>query len=1791
MSSCAKALVHRLWLSLAVLLVAAPAAATVLVPDVVLRGEAPHRALREGESFAIPVDIYVREGAVVQEVGLRTDLPSSALRFEPELALQRQAPPEGYRHERRVLRGTLEPGLDRVRLQVVADGVVYEEAFGLRGFGDPVAEEEPVALGREAVERLDPNAFTRPDPVPTGFPTAEPGLAKAARPVTVSGRIVLRLPGEFVNRGVDGATVSFMQVRGLLDDLELASTTTDVNGDFTINTSLDGTPDVYVKVRAVNSAANVGTDFFFTTYGRNTPVFRSYAGSSLDIGTRIFDSDMNHALWLLTTFTRQQRWFDLLGYPLPAVNCRWIDDVIQSSCYLPIAGMEGIHLRSSATWNSRTVLHEYGHHFVHASPANEVWPPYYLNEICDPSHCLDCPENEAVAWSEGLPHFLQQEFNAHHRGFYGWSMPNGATFEGLRTCDETGNFGEAPASTEGFFAAFLNDLVDARADDSPLAPGVFEDSRLFVNDILTVATTYEFSNSLDFVTNMRAYLSSPGFTDRDRREFWAAAAVNGFAADTVAPTAPLVSSPTHPIGVEAPSSVPVIVASNSTDAVSGLAWYRIDIGAAPGAPGPGAVQIDAEVGSLVWPTPLAQGVYHVNVVAVDRAGNVSTTTSYGPIEVGPGGEVDLTTFLPGLWENTIVVRHDTAATATAAGDEAQLIAGQDIWVSASTRNGSPFSATTPSFRHRVVIDDEGLGTVAFPSGVMLAGEEFPVLNVGPVQLSGGRHYVRIDLDDLRSVDESNESNRFGRDIVVRPDLIAPGAWQGPFPSPPSPRTAARLVDQPFPAVAGHRFAPQNQFAAFVMLTVESEENYFLNLHPISTGTDNGFETPIASSSGASGQMRSFIVNKSALGAASFDVGVRLSARYGDGDYSVQHVSSQVATPGDDLTVNFGFGDVIELVEFTFNVLETGPFSVQFEGSFDPLDPNPGVQVYWIESTTGVVRPLVDPAVAAFVDELSGDVQVTQSGTYCLALVRDVRSGQVGLPATITIRTDVASLPDLAALREADFWPLPFLPSIEPIPSGDVPLPTELVGGGFDTYLNFWVVNTGQLGASNVTVSADLDGVVGQQFFFGEVSVDAKSATPFYGQFPVFVPGGRHAMVLTIDPFGQVAERNEANNQFAVQFGWKGPDLVPFSNVQMAAPPDPEAGFELAEFFTAPASGPDGEDPPVQNVNSWYPNSDGFRLPAVLPRSTSGNWTAVATMPTANGNVDVRLHEVLPPAEAYGPTLVSSTWGLGETDFVLVDRNVAGNGAFDVSVIDAGSPDTYTLVQIDSQDLGVVAPGGNVFGQYGMDGGGFLSLYDATLAPGTYTVSLKPQSNDADMGLSVFFPATGLDLPFHSKDDGRDRQPMAYDAPAGDADAVQFEVRPGEEGNFCFAVWKVEAAGMNANQDYTIEIDFQPAAPECVQIDGVAEQAYGAAKAVQTVQTGFGDANLGLVDEANGSELDQAFARVCDGTLYLTLTGNLESNYNDLEIFVDSRPGGQNRLRGDNPVVAVGADPNRMGDDGSGNGFTFDVGFEADWWFSVQGGTGEAFDGAPYRLLAYQAELLDVGGGAGSFLGATVPGSRGILSRAGGGTGSDVRVTIDNSNVAGVGAGTGSASGAGVVTGVEFAIPLSAIGSPTDCIRVVAFVNGSTHDFVSNQFLPPLPVGTGNPGEPRNVDLGSFAGNQYFVVCQDQSTGTGDDVPVVDARRTVLHAPAPNPFNPRTTLSFTLPRESAVELVLYDVAGRRVRSLARGETFAAGRHEVIWEGLDDHGRQVASGSYLLRMVAGGEQQVQRLTLLK
>lgn len=95
-------------------------------------------------------------------------------------------------------------------------------------------------------------------------------------------------------------------------------------------------------------------------------------------------------------------------------------------------------------------------------------------------------------------------------------------------------------------------------------------------------------------------------------------------------------------------------------------------------------------------------------------------------------------------------------------------------------------------------------------------------------------------------------------------------------------------------------------------------------------------------------------------------------------------------------------------------------------------------------------------------------------------------------------------------------------------------------------------------------------------------------------------------------------------------------------------------------------------------------------------------------------------------------------------------------------------------------------------------------------------------------------------------------------------------------------------------------------------------------------------------------------------------------------------------------------------------------------------------------------------------------------------------------------------------------------------------------------------------------------------------GCASDVDPIDiaAEETVLHPCRPNPFGLATMIRFDLPSAGSVDLSVSDISGRRVRSLI-DDHYEAGAHRAIWDGLDDSGREAATGIYFYRLRVNGE----------
>ena len=88
----------------------------------------------------------------------------------------------------------------------------------------------------------------------------------------------------------------------------------------------------------------------------------------------------------------------------------------------------------------------------------------------------------------------------------------------------------------------------------------------------------------------------------------------------------------------------------------------------------------------------------------------------------------------------------------------------------------------------------------------------------------------------------------------------------------------------------------------------------------------------------------------------------------------------------------------------------------------------------------------------------------------------------------------------------------------------------------------------------------------------------------------------------------------------------------------------------------------------------------------------------------------------------------------------------------------------------------------------------------------------------------------------------------------------------------------------------------------------------------------------------------------------------------------------------------------------------------------------------------------------------------------------------------------------------------------------------------------------------------------------------------------FYQPFPNPFNPKTTITFDLPEEMEVNLNVFDINGRLVQTLNRSK-LRAGNYSFDWEGTDQFGMKVTSGVYFIRIDAGSFKSIKKTLLVK
>ena len=165
----------------------------------------------------------------------------------------------------------------------------------------------------------------------------------------------------------------------------------------------------------------------------------------------------------------------------------------------------------------------------------------------------------------------------------------------------------------------------------------------------------------------------------------------------------------------------------------------------------------------------------------------------------------------------------------------------------------------------------------------------------------------------------------------------------------------------------------------------------------------------------------------------------------------------------------------------------------------------------------------------------------------------------------------------------------------------------------------------------------------------------------------------------------------------------------------------------------------------------------------------------------------------------------------------------------------------------------------------------------------------------------------------------------------------------------------------------------------------------------------------------------------------------------------------------------------------------------------------------------------------------------------------------------------------------------------------AVYRGTTSGFDASAMEP-----IATPTEASYVDADVVVGNTYYYrISTSDFSGNASpfsseislvvtSVQAVDLVAIpddfVLSQNYPNPFNPSTEITFGLPAEASVRLVVYNILGEKIRTLANS-SYGAGHYRLVWDGFDDNNRQVAPGMYLYRLEAGATVLTKKMMLIK
>lgn len=158
------------------------------------------------------------------------------------------------------------------------------------------------------------------------------------------------------------------------------------------------------------------------------------------------------------------------------------------------------------------------------------------------------------------------------------------------------------------------------------------------------------------------------------------------------------------------------------------------------------------------------------------------------------------------------------------------------------------------------------------------------------------------------------------------------------------------------------------------------------------------------------------------------------------------------------------------------------------------------------------------------------------------------------------------------------------------------------------------------------------------------------------------------------------------------------------------------------------------------------------------------------------------------------------------------------------------------------------------------------------------------------------------------------------------------------------------------------------------------------------------------------------------------------------------------------------------------------------------------------------------------------------------------------------------------------------------------INNNAADYLGDRDLTAfdansIPNSNDNSGLPTGVAVRNIQQVDENIIADllvDQVTAVEERPISPDAF--VLRQNFPNPFNPQTTIGFSVPDNVRIQIEVFNLTGARIRTLLN-EIKAAGNHSILWDGTNQAGETVASGIYILHLKSGAYRQTRKMIFLK